>query len=137
MVKSDKESTPVAFATVASAHASPALKAFSNHLLLLTMTLDACTTDSAWVNHTVSCFFMASRVRRNTVAPLGVPIPKRVDANRNHGCATVRLSFIFNLILFGLEGMSIDLLKKTPEECDFCGKQCGENGESSGRCPFG
>jgi hypothetical protein len=76
VVKSDKELTPVAFVTVASAHASPALKASSNHLLLLTMTLDACTTDSASVNHTVSCFFMASRVRRNAVAPLGVPIPK-------------------------------------------------------------
>jgi hypothetical protein len=50
------------------------LKASSNQLLLLTTTLDACTTDSASVSHTVSLFFMASRVRRNAVAPLGVPI---------------------------------------------------------------
>jgi hypothetical protein len=90
-VKSDRELSPVAFATVANAHASPALKPFSNHLLLLTMTLDACITDSASVNHTLSCFFMASRDRRNAAGPLGVPIPNRwmriaITVARLSGC---------------------------------------------------
>jgi len=74
VVKSDKELTPFAFATVASADGLPVLKASNNHLRLLTMTPDACVTDSASVSHTVSCFFVDSRVRRNAVAPLGVPI---------------------------------------------------------------
>ena len=61
--------------------------------------------DSALVSHTVSYFLMATRVRRNAVAPIGCANHKWLDGNRNHSGAAVRLSLIFNLIPFGLEGM--------------------------------
>ena len=67
------------------------------------MTLHACTTDSASVSHTVSGFFIASRL---AAMPLLHWVCNQTfgEANRNHGSVAVRLSLIFNLVLFGWRG---------------------------------
>jgi hypothetical protein len=119
VVESDKELTPFALATVASAQRFTRFEGVQQSITFA-------NDDAGRLHHGFRigkphCFplFHGFQGSPQCGCSIGRANHKWVAAHSRHGCAAVRLPFIFNLILFGLERMSIDLLKKTPKECDF------------------